>query len=89
MCLVNGSVKKLWVHLGLWEGWRSALQKEVLSELLQRCGLTRESGRRRNGSSQACGEGPRYVELTLTCNSPGTPGAWEFGCHSSHWESTP
>lgn len=46
MCLVSGSVKKLWVRLGLWEGWRSALQEEVLTELLETRGLIRESGRR-------------------------------------------
>lgn len=28
--LVNGAVKKLWVSLRLWEGWRSALQEEML-----------------------------------------------------------
>lgn len=62
MCLVNGGVKKLWVCLGLWEGWRSALQKEVLSELLETRGLIRESGRRRNETGQVYGEGPCYVE---------------------------
>lgn len=65
MCLVNGSVKKLWVRLGLWEGWRSALQKEVLTELLETRGLIRESGRRRNETSQACGEGLGYTEADV------------------------
>lgn len=72
MCLLNGSVKKLWVRLGLWEGWRSALEKEVLSELLEKRGLIRESGRRQNETSQACREGLMY-------NSSATPragGVW-------------
>lgn len=65
MCLVNGTGKKLWVRLGLWEGCRSALQKEVLTELLETRGLIRESGRRQNESSQACGEGPAYTEADV------------------------
>lgn len=65
MCLVNGTGKKLWVRLGLWEGYRSALQKEVLTELLETRGLIRESGRRQNESSRACGEGPAYTEADV------------------------
>lgn len=65
MCLVNGSVKKLWVRLGLWEGWRSVLQKEMLSELLETRGLIRESGRRQNETSQAYGEGLGYTEADV------------------------
>lgn len=44
--LSNGTVKKVWVRLRLWEGWRSALQEEALSELQKSCGLLRKSGRR-------------------------------------------
>lgn len=65
MCLVNGSVKKLWVRLGLWQGWRSALQEEVLTELLETRGLIRESGRRQNETGQAYGEGLAYMEADV------------------------
>ena len=34
--LSNGTGKKVWVRLRLWEGWRSALQEEALSKLRSR-----------------------------------------------------